>query len=181
MGKMKGAVFFIVFFLLAIPASAATFTVTNCASAATTEGSLSWAVDQANALNEPSIIEFNIPNTDPGYIIYGAVNYWRITPEATLQLKKNGIQIKGSTQTGNANPYGPEIEISGDHMAAPSFLFEISGFNSCVLEGLILSRSSGHPIYISSGNYHKIYGCYIGTDATGEVAAPNAGDRKSVV
>jgi len=49
------------------PASAATYTVTTTADSGA--GSLRWAIEQANANPGADGIDFNIPNTDPGYYV----------------------------------------------------------------------------------------------------------------
>ncbi|MFA4966893.1 MAG: right-handed parallel beta-helix repeat-containing protein [Candidatus Margulisiibacteriota bacterium] len=176
---MKGAVFLIVFILLAIPASAATFTVTNCASATTEGGALPWAVYQANGLTEPSIIDFNIPTIESGYTTQVGASFWEIVPTDSLIIVKNKIQIMGSTQSSNqgeTNPYGPEIVIDASALPAGASALEISGCNDCTIEGLAITNSKSHGIHILSGNREHIYNCYLGVDAAGETKAGNAGD-----
>ena len=90
-----------------------------------------------------------------------------------MGLPEDYLQILGSTQ-GNGNPYGPEIEIDGT-MLADDPIFEISAHNSCTIEGLIL-KGAKYGIKIDGGNNNHIIGCYIGTDATGEVKAGNNTD-----
>jgi len=172
--------------LLAIPALAATFTVTNC-DITTNEGSLVWALESAKAvfLPEVSVIEFNIPTTESGYITteVAGVGFWRIQPTGPLVLGRDSIEIRGSTQAqhqGNKNPYGPEIEIDGSGFAGTQPLIKIANNNRCTIEGLAVKNSKSHGISIFAGNINQINNCYIGTNVTGEAAAQNSGDGISI-
>jgi hypothetical protein len=173
-------------FLLSAAALSATFTVTNCAASISQVGSLAWALDEARKVSLPEIsyVDFNIPTTDAGYSTITAegsvVGFWRIQPEdaSPYDLNRDSIAVRGSTQTsnqGDTNPYGPEIEIDGTNLSASNPLFVINANNECTLEGMILCNSKTNAIYISLGNEQHIFGCYIGTDATGEAARANAG------
>lgn len=151
---------------------AETRTVTNCA----TEGAGSLKEALTSLPNEPSIIEFNIPTEEAGYTTEAGVSFWRMTPAGRYVLNRDGLQVRGSTQTtnqGDKNPFGPEIEINGVNLPTNTPIFEIIGNNKCTIEGLILNRSKSHAISISTGNDHDIYGCYIGTDVSGETFSSN--------
>jgi len=175
-------IFFLIF--LAAPTLAATFTVTNCAAAKDTYGSLAWAIEQARlaSLPEDRVVDFNISTAEAGYITteVTGVGFWRIRPDDTypFDLNMDNIQVRGSTQSlnqGDTNPFGPEIEIDGTNLSASNPLFKIDLNNDCTIEGLVLNKSKTHAVYITGGNKNHIYGCYIGTNITGEVAAANIG------
>jgi hypothetical protein len=162
------------------PAWAATFTVTNCATSVIQAGSLAWAVEEAyKTADEDSIIEFNIPATESGYIT--AEGIWQIQPDDSnaLNLRRNAVQIRGSTQAlyqGDTNPYGPEILVDGANLSAAYPLFKINGFNSCTIEGMIINNSKTNGVEIASSSNNHIYGCYIGTDASAEAPVANLND-----
>ena len=92
------------------PASADTYTVTFTADNLT-EGSLRWAITRANANTPagPHTINFNIPQSDPGFTPDDATHSWWIIRlnSALPQISKAHIYIDGTTQTtnqGNTNP-----------------------------------------------------------------------------
>jgi len=169
--------------LLAIPTLARTITVTNCDITTSEVGSLPWALEEAKAifLPEISIIEFNIPTTESGYITTEAagVGFWRIQPTEPLVLGRDSIEIRGSTQAqnqGDKNPYGPEIEIDGSGFTETLPLIKIADNNKCTIEGLVINNSKSHGVSLFAGNINQVRNCYIGTKATGEAVSQNAGD-----
>ena len=92
------------------PASAATYTVTFTADNATV-GSLRWAITQANANIPagPHTINFNIPQSDPGFTADDATHSWWIIRlnSALPQINKAHIYIDGTTQTTNQGDTNP--------------------------------------------------------------------------
>ena len=167
------------FFLLAISANAITLTVTNCSSSASDVGSLPWAVSETNSQLESVLINFNIPTSDAGYVTEESGAYFRIPITSMLTISRNSVSINGSTQrvfAGDTNPLGPEIEITCGTASTIEALIKLNSNNDCTIEGVAINGSTGSGIKISIGNRHKIYGCYIGTTATGETPKANASD-----
>lgn len=162
-------------------AQAATFTVTNTNDSG--EGSLRQAITNANSNPGTDAIIFNILPSDPGYGL-NTSGVWTIRPQSLLPslTGSGGVIIDGTTQTsnrGNTNPLGPEIEIDGRNLSSTAAVFYLDS-NSNIILGLTINGvvidSYTHPgvgIQISSpvsGNL--IANNYIGTDATGLYARP---------
>lgn len=139
------------------PANAATtFTVINTNDAG--PGSLRQAILDANANTGPDQISFNI-----------ASGSQRIVLTSQLPIITDPLTIDGTTQPGFAGvpliEIRPDGEVIGDG-------FRITGGNS-VVRGLVLNNFRGHAITIETGGSNVIEGNYIGTDATGAMAAAN--------
>jgi len=135
------------------------------------EGSLRWAIDQANINAGPDTIIFNIPDTDPGY--HAGTGTWTITPLDRLpQLTDDRTIIDGSTQAdfigAQTNPLGPEIEIDGTN----TFELKITSNNN-VIRGIILNRFKNAGIYFVQADSNQVAGCYLGTDAAGNSSMGN--------
>lgn len=144
-------------------------------------GSLREAIVEANA-SPGSTILFHIPTSDPGF----NGNWFTITPLSNLPtLTGGGTTIDGATQTaftGDTNPTGPEIEISGAFDPPPSFGLRIDSANNRINsiaiggfrhDGFVPCCHGGSGIDIQGGGGNVVTGSYIGTDATGSVPAPN--------
>ncbi|OGC04224.1 hypothetical protein A2276_06435 [candidate division WOR-1 bacterium RIFOXYA12_FULL_43_27] len=165
----------------ALPADAATYTVTNTDNAGA--GSLRQAITDANGNPGADTVAFNIPAADAGYVTAGGASYWRIRPTAALpnlEDASGGTTIDGTTQTtnqGDTNPYGPEIMLDGTNagsangltVTAKDCIIERMIINNYFLDGIVINPTGAAGI-----SNTKVYGCYIGTDATGEVVAANA-------
>jgi hypothetical protein len=130
-------------------------------------GSLRQCINYANS-NPGTTISFNIPG--PGNQGSGGDSWWRISPASALPtITANGTIIDGTTQTtnqGNTNTRGPEIEIYGAGAGAGVRGFELSGGN-CAVRGLVINSFRGDGIYLDTSGGHAIQGNFIGTDATG--------------
>lgn len=131
-------------------------TVTNTNDAG--PGSLRQAILDANANAGPDVISFGI-----------ASGPQRIVLTSQLPIINDPLTIDGATQPGYAGV--PLIEIQPDGNVIGDG-FRITGGNS-VLRGLILNNFRGHAVVIDTGGGNVIEGNYIGTDATGAVAAAN--------
>ena len=113
-----------------------------------------------------------IPNTDPGYTTEAGVSFWRISPASALPtISQNYIYVDATTQTtnqGDTNPQGPEVEIDGSS-AGNTDGFNVSG-SHCTIEGFVINGFTG--TYYSGirldGTYNEVRGNYLGTTATGE-------------
>ncbi|RYZ18541.1 MAG: right-handed parallel beta-helix repeat-containing protein, partial [Sphingobacteriales bacterium] len=76
--------------------------------------------------------------------------------------------IDGSTQPGNTNPLGPEIEIEGSHLdteGGRNYTGLKIGQNNTTIKSLIINGFY-RPIYINANNT-RVESCYLGTDYTG--------------
>lgn len=152
-------------FMVKSPLQAAIYTVTNTLDAG--QGSLRQALQDANNDTDASItIQFGIPGNGPH----------QIQPTTNLPaITAANVTIDGSTQQGFTGT--PLIIINGNlnqyfngyglTIASPSHVtiksLAINGFNAL----------NNYGIYITQGAYHRIQGCYIGTDEMGMLAVPN--------
>lgn len=160
-------------FVLLFPliASAATYMVTNTNAAG--NGSLDWAITQANANPGNDNIHFNIPGGGPHTIQ---------PPGIGLQAlwDQSGVTIDGYTEPGaqaNTNPQGTPsnavlmIEIDGTPLLGTggSALYVASSNN--IIQGLVINRCDyGIVIDGTSGGgatNNQILGCYVGTNVAG--------------
>jgi parallel beta-helix repeat protein len=142
-------------------------------------GSLRAALDYAN-LNPGTTVSFDIPDTDPGYRTDGTDHWWRITPASALPtLTASGTTIDASTQTtnrGDLNTRGPEIEISGTSAGVSDGLAVVAAA-TVVLRDLAINGFDGHGVQINgaAATGVEIVGCYIGANALGDTPVANTG------
>ena len=143
------------------------------------EGSLRECINKANA-NAGTTISFSIPG--PGNQSSGGDSWWRISPTSALPtITANGTIIDGTTQTtnqGNTNSLGPEIEIYSNSSPAFSGLTINSANNTIkglTIGGFTATFSFRAGIYINGAGAtgNTISGNYIGTNATGTSANGN--------
>lgn len=155
----------------------ATFLVTNTQNSGV--GSLRQAIIDANANpSPPSNVVFNIPTSDPNF---DGVAF-TIQPTSALPTIRNNVTIDGSTQTvfsGDTNPDGPEIVLNGTLQSSGHGLV-LSGDSSQVSYLVINGFQSGYGVRVfyspdPTPSHNQIAHNYIGTDATGMQAVPNAG------
>ncbi|WP_369293230.1 beta strand repeat-containing protein [Microcoleus sp. herbarium8] len=138
----------------------ATFTVLNTLDAG--PGSLRDAITQANATAAPPHnINFAIPGA-------GVQTIALVTPLPNINVP---TIIDGTTQTGFAGT--PLIEINGAGAGAVSGFRVLAGGGGSTLRGLIINRFGNTGISLES-NGNTVAGNYIGVDATGTAASPNA-------
>jgi hypothetical protein len=127
-------------------------------------GSLRAAITNANANAGLNVITFNIDG--------GGVH--TISPTTPLPTITDRVQIDGFTQT-DAVPGSPLIVLDGD----PGIGLGVSGLtlgagsDSSLVQGLVINGFPGPGITIVS-NGNVIRANYIGTNADGTTAAPNA-------
>ncbi|MDD5382295.1 MAG: hypothetical protein PHH60_01385 [Candidatus Margulisbacteria bacterium] len=176
----------LVLLLCASQGFADTFTVTNCASSTTEAGSLPWAVSQATTSGD--IIQFNITTAEVAYATpegsgwvtdeATGAQWFRIVLSDRLVLNTSNIQLIGTTQPTNEvnNPYGPEIELRAPSTAGQVLIFQVSNIK---VSGLIINIGASGPGYLvafSAASGSRLFGCYVGCDATGEASkGSNAG------
>jgi len=164
---------FTLFLFLSTRALALTYPVTNCADSGA--GSLRQAITDANANPGPDTINFNIPTTEAS--AEADYQWWSVKPATALPAITETVVIDGTTQPTSAafnNQYGPEIEIDGSG-ASNAHGIEMQADN-CVIKGLAINRFSStgkYGVFISASDSNKVFGCYIGTNVTGEVDLGN--------
>ncbi|MFN2443288.1 MAG: right-handed parallel beta-helix repeat-containing protein, partial [Thermoanaerobaculia bacterium] len=137
-----------------------------------------------NFCDGPCTIIFNITTDDPGY----DGTTFTITLDKALgalpPLPQSDLYIDGTSQATflkfDSNPNGPEIVIDGSQLDAPAHGFEINDMSNCTIDHLVIQGFPGHGILIIGGlnftSNNAIFRSYIGTNAQGSGAAPNAGD-----
>ncbi len=157
-------------------AAAATFAVTTTNDSG--DGSLRKAIEDANASPGADAIVFALPSS----------NVNTITPLSALPAITDAVTIDGYTQAGskpNIAQVGIEaglnVEIAGDGLVAEGLTINAS---SVLVRGLVINGfaksdvANGGDAVVISGNPETtnvvVEGCFIGTDATGKRAKPNA-------
>ncbi len=143
-------------------------------------GSLREAIAAANGIAGVDTITFDIPSSDPGYVV-GPPAYWSITPASNLPATSEAVVIDGYSQAGaqpntvaapNTSDAVLTIELRGDGGASSRGL-QISGGGSWI-RGLVINRFPTHGIRMDSSGGNLIEGCYIGTDITGALDCGNS-------
>ncbi len=151
--------------LLAQPAHAATFTVTNTNDSGA--GSLRDAITQANAnANLPivDIIVFNIGGGGPQ----------TISPLSFYPNITEAVTIDGTTQPGFLPAGVPIIELNGAAVGASGLTLINAAASNSTIQGLVINRFGSYGIRILSGAQGNVVaGCFLGTDLTGTLARPN--------
>lgn len=158
--------------------------VTNTADSG--PGSLRQAILDANALIGPEVICFNIPTSDTGFD-GTTFNIRPITPLPSVT--DNGTTIDATTQTlstGNTNANGPEVVLNGGLLTGPSNGLRINSANNTirgfVINGMPGPAGGGNGVYIfgPAAQNNLVAGCYIGTNASGSAAVPNANNGVNI-
>src|SRR5690242_20519556 len=144
------------------PAHAATFAVNNTSSAGA--GSLRAAITAANGTAVPDTIEFAIPGN----------GVHTITPAVQLPAITQPVSIEGYSQPGSSAaatgvPAVPTIVINGVNVVRG---LDIQG-NGVEVRGLVIRDTLGDGIVVA-GSDNVIAGNYLGLNAAGVVANPNA-------
>jgi CSLREA domain-containing protein len=124
------------------------------------------AINAAVASPGTDTVAFNIPMTDTNYG-HNTTGVWTIVLTTTLASPTDTI-VDGTTQATNVlsdtNPYGPEIEISGESLSVGVTCWTL-GSNGTI-KGLAINRCLAYFLR-TSGDHNTIVGNYIGIDATG--------------
>jgi hypothetical protein len=156
------------------------------------------AIIVANNFGHPTKIAFNIPTSDTGYRDYDSPNtassgdsltgddYWKIVPATLLPTISNAsTTIDGATQTtnqGNKNTSGPEIEINynGFNTGTNSGGLSFTGANDA-LNGIAISNLwtgfAGGIVYVN-GNSFIATNNYIGCDVKCSETLPSQIDLR---
>ncbi|MBN1425578.1 hypothetical protein JXA88_13570, partial [Candidatus Fermentibacteria bacterium] len=158
-----------------------TLTVVNTNDAGT--GSLRQALLYANASAGPDTILFDIPTSDPGYVV-GPPSYWSIQPDSALPVLSDTVIIDGYSQPGaqpnttpapGASNAALKIELDGSSAGGSTTGLEVSA-GGCVAQGLVINRYGSPGILINTPGGAHIRGCYIGTDVSGTSDLGNGTD-----
>ncbi len=144
--------------LLAAPAQAATFTVSNTSDSGS--GSLRQAILDANATNGLDTISFQI----------SGAGVHTIAPLSPLPPLTDPAIMDGTTQPGYITQ--PLIELNGASAGANAGLRLLAG--GCTVRGLIINRFLTDGIDISGPGTNLVAGNFLGTDPTGLLARGNA-------
>lgn len=142
-----------------------TYMVTNSSDSG--PGSLRQAILDADASSGADVIDFDIPG----------VGVQTIAPASPLPTVTGQVTIDGRTQPGYVSALTSlQIVLSGQN-AGPTTdgLVFGTGASSSVVEGMVINRFGGDGVVLG-GESDQIFGCYVGTDATGTVAAGNRGN-----
>ncbi len=149
------------------------FTVTNTLDGG--EGSLRWAIEQAELRIGPDTIVFALPQSDPGWDAEKGA--WRIAVAASYRdFLDGGTFIDGSSQTrfgGDTNPEGPEIYITGYDVdpAIDRACFTIySAGNKFTALSIGPYPNSIFKLHSASATNNVFQGLYLNVDATGSEA-----------
>jgi parallel beta-helix repeat protein len=140
-------------------------------------GSLREAIQLSNNNSQPDSILFRIPVSDPGYQESTGVWSIRPVPGPWMVTNEQGLVIDGFSQTrfigSDTNPFGPEIELSGQNCQGQDGL--VAYFGALSVHGLTINRFK-NGIYLENLTGGTISGCYVGTDPAGMRAEPNTSD-----
>ena len=141
------------------------------------EGSLRWALEQANTQSGPNTIVFKIPETDANFDATNGV--WTIRPTSTLpEISDSNLVIDGASQKAyighDSNLNGPEIVINGSEMSEYGFLLKIISSHN-IISHFVLNGTNGLGLWLNgdNANDNHIWGNYIGTNAAGTDTVPN--------
>jgi hypothetical protein len=122
-------------------------------------------------------IDFNIPTTDPGY--NATTGVWTITPQSALPTVTfdpaiiNGYSQPGASENTLTQGDNAKLKIAIDGASAgPADGLTIAVSNSEV-HGLDIENFVNAGVLITAPAYVQVAGSLIGTDPTGETAAPN--------
>jgi hypothetical protein len=150
----------------AMPAHAATFTVTNTNDAGA--GSLRQAITNANATPAADVVNFNIPGAGPH----------TITPATPLPVITRPLTINGASEPDFAGT--PVVQLNGT-AAGPGAdgLNVANAAPASVIRSVAINRFDRHGIVLrSDGN--TVEGCFLGTNTAGTAVLPNGRDGVSV-
>ena len=146
---------------------------TNTGNPATGTGTLRWAINQLDANGDPSsTIAFDLPSNEltitPGTAGLGPL------PQIT-----EPVEIEGQTEPNFAGT--PLVVINGGSAGSNANGLTLgAGSSNSVIQDLVIDGFADSGIQIDSSG-DQVEGCYVGTDASGTVAVPNAQDGIDVL
>jgi hypothetical protein len=143
--------------------------------------SLRGAITAANQAANQDTIEFAIPQSDPGFV--SATSHWQISvpdpgllPGITQPLLIDGYSQAGATRNSNTPDQGGlngtlKIEIRGANpLGNANFGLQLDSAQTSVIRGLVINNFRDGQVFVRGESEHRIEGCYLGTDVTGNVA-----------
>ncbi len=144
----------------------------NTNSQGVTECTLRAAIQEANGLAGFDTIQFDIPQTETGYV--ATPESFRIRPSSLLPAISTPMSIDGSSQSEFAPNGRPVIELDGQSVSAgeENGLWITGG--GTTIRGLVINDWGDDAIDLEFVGGNTIVGNYIGTDVTGTTALPNA-------
>jgi len=168
--------------VVCLPPSALGTVYTVYTTADSGPGSLRQAIlnADANATGTPAnpdLIDFDIPTTDPGY--QSSTGSFTIEPLSALPTITDTLVLDGYTQPGastNTLATGDNavLEIVLDGSQAGSVDGLVIGAGNCTVRGLVIDNfAAGSALVLNGSGNDVVTGNFIGTDVTGESAAPN--------
>ncbi|HEX7655124.1 MAG TPA: hypothetical protein VF607_16570, partial [Verrucomicrobiae bacterium] len=118
-------------------------------------------------------IQFNIPQTDPGY----SNNVFNILPTDAFPSLIKGTTLDATTEPVANNLLGPQILLNGALSRPPSVYSSglmLKGTN-CTVRGLTINNFLNFGILITGANASNnvVTGCYLGVDPTGTSPVTN--------
>ena len=131
----------------------------------------------SGTVGSTNTIDFNIPTTDPGY--NATTGVWTIAVKSELPtITTNAAIINGYSQPGaskNTLAQGDNAKLaiainSTSSFAADGLTLDQQGSQ---VFGLDIENFAADGVLITAGGNAQVAGCFIGTDPTGEIAAPN--------
>lgn len=172
--------------IIAVP-FVVTTTVDNGNDGSPTPGSLRAGINAVNAATNDAI-NFNIPNSDPGWD--PSNNTWTIQPPVDLPNIVNTVTIDGYTQPGssvNSLAQGDNAVLTivlngsnytvGDGMSTGNGLHFAAGSDNSIVRGLVINQWIDNGILIDTSDANitgiTIIGNFIGTDASGTAQMAN--------
>ncbi len=126
----------------------------------------------SGAVGSTNTIDFNIPTTDPGH--NATTGVWTIAVNSDLPvISTNAAVIDGYSQPGaakNTLAQGDNAKLAIALAAGGSFGVRLAQSGS-QLFGLDIENFAQSGVLITAPGNVQVAGCFIGTDASGEVAA----------
>lgn len=127
-------------------------------------GSLSQAFSDAFDGNDTVIFNFQIPKMDPGF--NADSGFWTIKPASRLStMYSKHVIMNGLSQSEfigeDTNPFGPEIEISGESISAHADGLSLL-WSSLELIHICINRFTSAGVALWEAPHALIAGCYIG-------------------
>lgn len=155
--------------------------LSGCLGNVASDCSLRGAIITANQTPEADTVAFDIPQSDSGF--QPATQHWRILvnepqliPAAIAPVLIDGYSQPGAVPNSNTPVEGGlngtlKIEIRGvNPIGNANYALQLNGEQASVVRGVAINNYLNAQIYLSGGGAHRIEGCYLGTDITGNTA-----------
>lgn len=123
--------------------------------------SLRWAIEQANASQSPSVIDFNLGTTAP-------VSIQLASPLPPISVQ---VAIDGTTEPGYSGT--PLVELDGSKLTGSGNDGLVLMAKMSMVRGLSIGGFSGSAIVLDAQGDNSIASNYLGLDPSGNAAIPN--------